>query len=131
MSESRHLGIGISRAASEVYDFVVDPTNLPLWAAGLSGSISFVDGEWVAESPMGTVTVRFAPRNEYGVLDHWVTIPGAEEPTYNALRVIRDGEASEVVFTLRRASGVGDEDFAADEAAIRADLTTLKGLLEG
>jgi hypothetical protein len=39
-------------------------------------------------------------RNDFGVLDHVVALPSGES-VYNPLRVIPDGEASEVVFTLR------------------------------
>ena len=38
---------------------------------------------------------------------------------------------SEVVFTLRRPPGMSDEDFRADAAAVAADLTRLKHVLEG
>jgi hypothetical protein len=40
---------------------------------------------------MGRVTVTFAPRNDFGVLDHDVTLPSGET-VYNPLRVISDGE---------------------------------------
>jgi hypothetical protein len=42
-SESRHVSERIDRRASEVYDFVVDPANLPRWAPGLGGSVENVD----------------------------------------------------------------------------------------
>ncbi|MFI7588678.1 SRPBCC family protein [Spongisporangium articulatum] len=126
---SRHLSELIDRPAAEVYAFAAEPANLPRWAAGLSGSIEFVDGRWRADSPMGAVTVEFAPRNDFGVLDHWVTLPTGET-NYNPLRVLAAGDGSEVVFTLRRRAGVGDDDFEADAAAIRADLATLKKVLE-
>ena len=71
--ESKHLSVSINRKADEVYEFASNPENLPQWAAGLSGSIEFVNGKWIADSPMGTVTVKFAARNEFGILDHTVT----------------------------------------------------------
>ncbi|WP_210506480.1 SRPBCC family protein [Naasia sp. SYSU D00057] len=128
--ETRHLGIRIERDAASVYDFAGNPANLPRWAAGLSGSIEQVDGRWLAESPMGPIEVAFAPRNEYGVLDHQVTL--ADGRVFdNPMRVLRDGDAAcDVVFTLRRADGMTDEEFAADTAAVEADLATLKRLLE-
>ena len=76
----------IERPAATVYAFAADPAHLPLWAAGLSGSIEQVDGEWLAQSPMGLVTVRFAPRNDDGVLDHTVVLPDGEA-VHNRLRV--------------------------------------------
>jgi hypothetical protein len=44
--------------------------------------------------------------------------------------VLPDGARSEVVFTLRRAPGMDDEAFAADAAAVTADLATLKRVVE-
>lgn len=130
-SESAHLSIAIDRPSAEVYAYAADPAHLPQWAAGLADSaVERVDGEWVASSPMGRVTVAFAQPNAFGVLDHVVTLPSGES-VYNPLRVIPDGDGSEVVFTLRRRPGMSDEGFEADARAVRADLAALKRVLEG
>ena len=128
-SRSLHLAVSIDRPAAEVYDYARDPARLPEWAAGLAGGIALVDGEWVADSPMGRVVVRFAERNPFGVLDHDVTLPGGTTVT-NPLRVLPDGEGCEVVFTLRRAAATTDAEFAADAAAVTADLATLNRVVE-
>lgn len=128
--EARHLGVTIRRTPAEVYAFAADPRNLPRWASGLTGSIREVDGEWIAESPMGTVTVRFAPPNDLGVLDHDVVLPSGER-VHNPLRAIANSEGSEVVFTLYRRPGMSDQAFAADASAVERDLRALKALLEG
>lgn len=129
-SESWHLSIAIQRPAAAVYDYAADPANLPTWAAGLATTtVDRSDGQWVADSPMGRVTVSFAERNNFGVLDHVVTMPSGES-VYNPLRVIPDGDASEVVFTLRRQPGMTDDQFNQDADAVRADLASLKRILE-
>jgi Polyketide cyclase / dehydrase and lipid transport len=129
-SRSRHISIGIDRPAGEVYDFAADPLNLPKWAAGLAGSRVEHDGEhWFTESPMGRVTMTFAPRNDFGVLDHDVTLPSGET-VYNPLRVIRDGDGCEVVFTIRQRPEMTDEDFKRDADAVANDLATLKSVVE-
>lgn len=129
-SRSRHISIGIDRPGSEVYDFAADPLNLPRWAAGLAGSEVDRDGEqWFTDSPMGRVTLTFAPRNDFGVLDHHVTLPSGET-VYNPLRVISDGDACEVVFTLRPGPGMTDEELERDAGAVAKDLAALKFLLE-
>ena len=127
--KSRYVSISISRSVDEVYDFVSNPQNLPLWAGGLSGSIKNVNGDWVAESPMGTVKIRFADKNRFGVLDHDVTLPSGET-FYNPMRVISNGDGSELVFTLYQRQGMTDRDFEKDEQQIETDLERLKTLIE-
>jgi hypothetical protein len=129
MSESQHLSTHIERPATEVYAYVVNPANLPTWAAGLSGSIERREGRWFAESPMGEVEVTFVPENPYFVLDHDVKLPDGTT-FHNPMRVIAAGSGCEVVFTLRRRPDQSDEDYEADATAIRTDLATLKRLLE-
>ena len=128
-TETRHLTVSIDRPAGRVYAYVRDPAHLPAWAAGLAAGIRRERGEWVADSPMGPVLVRFVPVNEYGVLDHDVVLPDGTTTT-NPVRVLADGAGSEVVFTVRRPPGMTDDEWAADTAAVAADLETLKRLLE-
>ncbi len=129
-SESKHLSERINRPADEVYDYASDPANLPEWAPGLGSSVEQVDGRWFVDTPTGRVGVAFAPRNQYGVLDHDVTLPSGEI-IHMPVRVITDGSGCEVVFTLRRLPGMSDEDFERDAHAVAADLTRLKRVLEG
>jgi hypothetical protein len=127
---ARHLSIGVGRPPADVYEFASNPANFPRWAAGLAGAIEYVDGDWVADSPMGRVTVRLEPRNALGVLDHEVVLPSGER-FHNPMRVLPNDTGSEVVFTLDRRPGVTDEAFEADARAVAADLASLKRLLEG
>ncbi|MDQ3991367.1 MAG: SRPBCC family protein [Actinomycetota bacterium] len=127
---SRHISVSIDRPADDVYAFVSDPRNLPRWAAGLGGSIELVEGEWIAQSPMGRIKVAFADENELGVLDHDVTVESGETFS-NPMRVVPNHDGSEVVFTLYRRPEMSAEEFDEDARVVLADLRTLKGLLEG
>lgn len=126
---SRHLSETIARAPADVYAYVSDPRNLPAWASGLSTTISLVDDEWVAESDLGRVTVQFAPDNPYGVLDHVVTLPDGTAVT-NPLRVVANGDGSDVIFSLVQAPDGDLDAFEADAATVVRDLARLKALLE-
>jgi Polyketide cyclase / dehydrase and lipid transport len=130
---SRHIGVWIDAPPEVVYAFASDPQQMPRWAAGLAAGELRRSGEgWVADSPMGQVTVEFAPVNEFGVIDHVVRLPSGEA-VYNALRVVPAGigvPRCEVVFTVRQRDGMTDEEFEADIAAVRADLEELRRLLE-
>ncbi|RIK42166.1 MAG: polyketide cyclase [Chloroflexi bacterium] len=127
--QSQHISVSINRPADQVYVFASNPENLPKWAAGLSGSIQQVDGDWVAESPMGRVKVKFVGQNHYGVLDHEVTLPSGTT-VYNPMRVFPNNDGSEVVFTLYRQPDMSDQQFAEDAEAVTRDLQQLKRLLE-
>lgn len=128
-SESRHVSEWIDRPASEVYEYASDPVNLPHWAPGLGRTADNIDGRWFVDSPMGRLGLAFAKRNDFGVLDHDVTLPSGEV-VYNPMRVIADGDVCEVVFTVRRRPGMTDEDFDRDADAVAADLALLKRVLE-
>jgi hypothetical protein len=77
-SESRHISEWIARPADEIYDYAADPANLPRWAPGLGSSVEKIDGQWFAETSEGRVGFAFVQLNEYGVLDHYVTLPSGE-----------------------------------------------------
>ncbi|HEX3647884.1 MAG TPA: SRPBCC family protein [Pseudonocardiaceae bacterium] len=128
-SESRHVSTSIDRPAADVYHYAADPTNLPAWAPGLTSSVELVDGRWTAESPMGRIVIDFAPRNDFGVLDHHVTVASGET-FHNPMRVIGNGDGCDVVFTVRRQAGMTDAEFDRDAAAVRADLDRLKEMME-
>ena len=128
-SESWHVSERIDRPAGEVYAYASNPANLPRWAPGLGSSVAEVDGQWFVDTPAERVRFAFAPRNDLGVLDHYLTMDSGEV-IYVPMRVIADERACEVVFTLQRPPGVSDEDFRADADAVAADLARLKRVLE-
>lgn len=127
--KSAHISVSINRPATEVYEFVSNPENLPKWAAGLSGSIRKVGEDWIADSPMGTVKVKFADNNKFGILDHDVTLPSGYK-VYNPMRVFPNSDGSELIFTLYRRPGMSEEMFAEDAKEVARDLQKLKTLLE-
>ena len=125
----QHVTQSIARTPDDVVAFAGDPANLPRWASGLSSGIRQSGSDWVTESPMGDVIVRFAPANAFGVLDHDVVMPDGTT-FHNPLRVLPNAGGSEVVFTLFRLDGVTDAEFEADAVTIRADLERLRAVLE-
>ena len=126
---TKHISICLNKPANEVYRFVSNPANLPKWASGLGDSITKTGDEWVADSPMGQIKVKFAEENTFGILDHNVTLPSGET-FYNPMRVFPNHEGSEIVFTLYKLSGVSDEQFEKDSHWVKGDLKKLKEILE-
>lgn len=126
---SRHVSRVIAAPPEVVYAFASDPDSLPRWAAGLTTADVVRDGDTlVVDSPMGTVTVRFAPPNAYGVIDHDVTLPSGATVT-NPVRVLAHPDGTEIVFTIRQLD-LTDDEFDRDTAAVERDLDRLKELLE-
>ncbi len=127
--ESRNLSVFINRDIDEVYEFLSVPENFSKWAAGL-GELRKSGDEWIAVTPDGPMKVRFSKSNAFGVLDHWVS-PTPETTIYIPMRVIRNGEGSELIFTLFRLPKMSDPKFAADAALVARDLQSVKDALEG
>jgi hypothetical protein len=123
------LSISINRSPQVVYDFVSNAENLPKWAKMFCLSVKRASGDWIVETPQGPVKLRFAARNDLGVLDHYVTVsPGIE--VYVPMRVVQNGQGSEVLFTLLQAKDMPDEKFAEDLRWVNQDLRNLKNVLE-
>lgn len=128
--QSKQISISINCPVETVYAFASNPFNLSKWAAGLSRSeIQKVGDVWVADSPMGRVKVRFSEPNAFGVLDHDVTLPNGIT-VYNPLRAIKNGNGSEVIFTLYRQPEMSEEEFQRDASMVQRDLEKLKEILE-
>ena len=125
--KARTLAVSIDCAPGQVYDFVSDPRNLPRWS--FFGSVIRSGDQWVADTPDGPVGIRFVEANELGVLDHYVKL-GSGVEIYVPMRVILNGEGSEVLFTLFQAPDMSDEAFAEDAKQVERDLATLKVVLE-
>jgi hypothetical protein len=127
--EARTLHVQIDCEPTAVYCFVANLENFPRWATSFCQSIRQTAGAWVAVTPQGEVTIRLAPANSCGVLDHYVAPAGGAE-VYVPLRVVANGSGSEVLFTLFRLPAMSDADYAADAALVEQDLASLKQVLE-
>ena len=129
MFESRTLSVTIACPPRKAYEFVSNPENLPRWAAGLGKSVWKSDTGWVVETPQGPVKIRFVEKNDFGVLDHYVTLASGIE-VYVPMRVVPNGSGSEVIFTLFKTPEMSDKQFAEDMGMVERDLKTLKSVLE-
>jgi hypothetical protein len=129
MLASRTLSVSIGRHPSKVYEFVSDPENLPKWAKGLGKSVKKQGTDWIVDTPQGPMMFRFVEKNNFGVLDHYVTTASGIE-IYVPMRVLANDTGSEVIFTLFRLPDMTDEKYTEDMKLVEQDLQTLKDLLE-
>jgi len=129
MMETRTVSVSIRESPQKVYEFAADPAKLPKWAPGFVKSIANRDGQWVAQTTMGEVTFAFAERNSFGVLDHGVTLPSGETFS-NPMRIVANGQGSEVLFTLFRHAPMTEAEFDRDATVVLGDLEKLKAVIE-
>ena len=78
--------------------------------ATVTWGVAEVNGQGFVDTPAERVRIAFAPRNDLGVLDHYLTL-NSGEVIYVPMRVIADESGSEVVFTVRRRPGMTDDEF--------------------
>lgn len=128
--KSRTVSVSIGRPPAEVYEYVVDVRNLPRWATAFVHSVRPSGDAWIIDTPLGEMGFRFVERNTLGVLDHVVTLANREQQL-SPMRVLPNGDGSEMIFTLLQASDMSDLQFVEDVATVERDLRTLKRVLEG
>ncbi len=123
------MSIAVAVPPATAYAYAADPRNLPSWAPGFVRSIERRGDAWIAQTTLGEATFRFAPANEFGVLDHDVHLPAGA--FHNPMRVIPNGDGCEILFTMLQLPDMTDGQFQADLETIRADLGKLRSALEG
>jgi uncharacterized protein YndB with AHSA1/START domain len=128
MNEARTISVSIARSPSEVYEYLADPARFPEWSVFITAMRREAD-HWRALTQHGEVRMSFTPRNALGVLDHDVLV-NPQLTVHVPMRVVKNGEGSEVLFTIFRQPGMSAQDYDADVALVRTDLLSLKRLLE-
>ena len=125
----KNISISINCSQEKVYDFASNPANFPDWLAFLKAISKKSDTIWSAETDLGNIEIEFVPKNEFGIIDHTVILPDGSK-IKNVLRVIENGDGSEVVFTLFRFAEKTEKEFNDDANLVAEDLKTIKNILE-
>ncbi len=123
-----HLSISIDVPFDRAYGYAQKPEHFTAWAAGLAASLHRSGDGWVADTPEGPAKVEFSAPNAYGVLDHRVCLHG-KPPIDIPLRMVRNGDGTELLFTLLRQPDMDDAMFERDAELVRRDLQSLKRVL--
>lgn len=128
MYPSHVITVTINRPFQAVYDFISQPKNFALWASGI-GKISQDNGQWVAETEHGLMSLLFTEENTFGIADHYV-IPPTGDAIYVPMRVINNHGAADVQLTLFQTPDMSAEKCKADRQWVEKDLAALKKHLE-
>lgn len=132
MLASEVVKVSINRPFAEVYDFLAEPMNFTRWASSPGATMEPLDGgDWLVELPRGRMAIRFAPRNNFGVLDYQVMVPGESSGPVTPVRLVPNGTGCELILVWLQQPGVDDERFKSDAEWVASDLQRLKTLLEG
>jgi hypothetical protein len=81
-------------------------------------------GEWLAEIPIGSMTVRFSDLDVFRVLDN-TSRPGGGCPMHNPMRVLLNGDGAEWCSPLPKPR-MSNEALARDAGWVRRDLQASK-----
>lgn len=123
------ISISINKSAGKVYEFASNPANFPIWVAFIKSMKKETENVWLAETDLGNIKIQFVPKNEFGIIDHLVTLPDGSTVN-NPMRVIENGKGSELVFTLFWMPNRTEEEFNQDAKMVEKDLTKIKTVLE-
>ncbi len=123
------MTVSIKCSSAEVYAFVFDLENLPQWAPAFALAISREGEDWTIETEQGKMTIRMCAKNKLGVLDHTI-FPTPDVKIDVPMRVVKNGEGSEIIFTIFQYEGMSDEQFLKDAGFVERDLNSLKSILE-
>ena len=129
--QSSVIKIAIRRPYAAVYEFLAEPMNFVRWAANPESEMTPLDGgDWQVELPTGRMAIRFAPRNNFGVLDYQVFPVGGESGPVTPVRLVPNDDGCELLLVWFQRPGVPDERFKSDAEWVASDLNRLKALLE-
>jgi Polyketide cyclase / dehydrase and lipid transport len=127
--KSKTLSVSIDCPPDQVYAFVSNPANLPRWATAFAQSVRQTGSGWIVETRDGPMGIEFVAENEFGVIDHTVTLESGTQ-ILNPMRVVPNSSGSEVIFTLFQPPGMSEQKFDEDAGMVERDLRTLKSVLE-
>lgn len=129
MRNARTVSVSIFRDARETYDFIRTASQLATWASGLGAVTGEANGEIQIETPSGPGTLRFAPENPFGVLDHDITLASGVR-THVPMRVLPNDDGCEVMITIFQPEDMTEREFSRDANWVKRDLESLREALE-
>ena len=123
MARSRTITISVCRKTGEVFDAILNspPKMMP-------DAMQNNDDSWSFSTPRGNANLKFKQNKTFGILDHLYT---DDEATWEVpMRVVSNGDESEVIITITKPDVLTDEQF--DERMKEMDLIfkNLKEIIE-
>ena len=104
MTRSRTITMSVSRKTGDVFDAILNspPKMMP-------DAKQNDDGSWSFSTPRGNANLKFMENKTFGILDHLYV--DDESSWAVPMRVVSNGDKSEVIITLLKPDVLTDEQF--------------------
>ena len=104
MARSRTITISVSRKTGDVFDAILaSPPKM------MDDAKQNEDGSWSFSTPRGNANLKFMQNKTYGILDHLYV---DDETSWEVpMRVVSNGDESEVIITIVKPNVLTDEQF--------------------
>lgn len=123
MGRSRTIAITVEKKTGDAFDAIlkIPPKMMP--DAQLNDS-----GWWSFTGPYGKSMLKFNENKSLGILDHQYV---DEESSWDVpMRVVSNGDVSEVLITLNKPDEITDEQFDLRVEEISAMFNSMKNIIE-
>jgi len=123
MTRSRTISITVKRKTGDAFDSILQLPSKIMPDAKITD-----DGWWSFNGPHGLSRLKFHENKTFGILDHQYV---DEESAWNVpMRVVSNGDFSEVMITLNKPDEITDEQFDQRIHEISEMVHTMKNILE-
>ena len=123
MTRSRTISITVKKKTGDAFDSILQLPPKIMPDARISD-----DGWWSFNGPHGLSKLKFHENKSLGILDHQYV---DEESSWNVpMRVVSNGDFSEVVITLNKPNGISDEQFDQRMHELGEIVHVMKNILE-
>ncbi|EIJ65508.1 hypothetical protein BD31_I0695 [Candidatus Nitrosopumilus salaria BD31] len=123
MTRSRTISITVKKKTGDAFDSILQLPPKIMPDARISD-----DGWWSFNGPHGLSKLKFHENKSLGILDHQYV---DEESSWNVpMRVVSNGDFSEVVITLNKPNGISDEQFDQRMHELGELVHVMKNILE-
>ncbi len=123
MARSRTITISVCRKTGDVFDAILSsPPKM------MSDAKQEDDGSWSFSTPRGNANLKFMHNRTYGILDHLYV--DNESSWEVPMRVVSNGDESEVIITLVKPDVLTDVQFDERMKELEIIFENLKKIIE-
>ncbi len=123
MSRSRTISVTVAKKTGDAFDAILNIPPKMMPDAKINDS-----GWWSFTGPHGKSKLKFNENKSLGILDHQYV---DEESSWDVpMRIVSNGDVSEVVITLNKPDEITDEQFDQRVTEINELFTSMKNIIE-